>query len=227
MHRRPVVAAVTVIVALTACGVTADSPPPTAAELRRALLTVDDLGPGFTAADGDDGGGDERDSGEVSSGSKQCRSLANRIGSRGGGDSDAEAAFFTADGAAVFHTYDRRDDSDADNVDVDELVELIDTCRTLTIDTGDSVGTAGLTGGPVDGLGEEAVELRLSFELTEPVEATFDGVLYLWQRDDVSGAVIAVDGLDPSTGDAVPVGVDRARGWAETADRRLVAVIEG
>lgn len=227
MHRRPVVAAVTVIVALTACGVTGDSPPPTAAELRRALLTVDDVGDEFTPADGGESDEEDESPSEVSGGSKQCRSLVDRIGRRDGEENDAEATFFTSEGATVSQAYNLRGgDDDADDVDVDEVVEFIDTCRTVTIDTGDSVGTAGITGGPIDGLGDEAVEVRLAFELTEPVEATFDGALYLWQRDDVSGAVIAVDGLDPSTGDAVPVGVDRARGWAETADRRLVDVID-
>ena len=221
---RTVLVALAVTVTLASCGVTADPPPPTVAELRQTLLTVDDVGPGFTAADGD--GDDEDDEGPSDvGGSKRCRSLAARIGGRGSEDSDAEAAFFTADGAAVFHAYDRPD-GDGDDLDVDEVVELIDTCRTVTIDTGDSVGKARITGGPVDGLGDEAVELRVSLELTEPVEAAVESVFYLWQRDSVSGLVGAVDGIDPSTGEAVPVGLDQARDWAETADRRLADVIE-
>lgn len=225
---RALVGSFAVAVMLSSCGVTADSsPPPTAAELRRALLTADDLGERFTAFTGE--GDDDDDENPLGlRGSERCQALVDRVGGQRGGDNDAEATFFTDDGATVFNTYDRRGDGDGDaDADVDEVVELIDTCRTLTIDSNDLTGKGQISGGRVDDLGDDGVELRLAFELTEPIEASFEGVLYLWERDDVTSAVIAVDGVDPVSGETIPVGVDQARDWAAIADRRLADVIDG
>lgn len=214
--------AAALLVALAACGVTVDSPPPTAAELQRALLSLEDVGEGYTDVTGED----DDDSDDLKFDEpEECRELTASF-EETADEPLAEVKFEDPNQAGIENAYELRDvDGESE---VDSFIEAAEACSALPFDGADGfTGELRLSAQRVDGLGDEALELSFEIEFTSPLELTLGGVGYYWRRDDVLASVTGIDGIDEDTIEVVPLDEGRIRELAGIADRRLADVLDG
>lgn len=204
-----------------ACGVDVESPPPTEAELQQALLTLEDVGEGYTDVTGEDEeeGPDEADFDYP----EGCRQVAERF-QDSGSESLAEVTFDDENESSIENSYDLRAEVE---IGVDTFLDVVEACPTLTYDSNELTGELRLSGKRIEGLGDKAIEVRFESEITSPIEVSVEGVGYYWERGEVVAGVAGVGGIDQQTLEAVPLEEGRVRELAGTADRRLAEVLDG
>ncbi len=220
---RLVVAAV-LVATVAACGVDVASPPPTRAELQRALLTLEDVGERYA-----DVTGEEEEEEEVKSLDEAfdypegCRQVAERF-EDGGDESLAKVTFDDDDDeSSIENSYDLRSEVE---IGVDTFLDVVEACPVLPYDSNELTGELRLSGKRIDGLGDKAIEVRFESEFTSPIEVTVVGVGYYWERGEVVAGVSGVGGIDQQTLEAAPFDEGRVRELAGIADRRLAEVID-
>lgn len=190
------------------------APDLSASELEGALLTVDDVGEGFSEEPADDD--DELDPDDLDA-SDECKELLEVFDSTESTNTMASREFRAESGESVSHSIAIPSD---DAPKFDELANVVDECDELSFSTTEVSGTMRIAEGEPLGVGERSFTMESAVELTEPLEATFTFVVIYWERD---GLISWVE-VAPSIGAEVDDG--EARTLAETADGRLVELLD-
>lgn len=195
-------------------------------DLRPALLTLDDLGNEFSPASDDDEDDtldlDEADMDE------DCREALERFAAGGEDDEDESlmAAFERrSDGVGVEHELDI---IDADEPTLGEVADALGQCDRIAYEDQGVPVELRLSVSDVEGLGEEALALDLTIDVTVMAGAQVTAEAYglMVVRDGTASTVFVTGPLDPATLEAGPVDRDLARELAGTADGRVQQALD-
>ncbi len=220
-HARVLALAVVLTVAATGCGITGEAAdaPTTRAELRRALLTAEEVGQDFAVDEDEDDGADTEF--DVSG---NCRRLVDQFESQADRPPAAKVDFENRDTQSTVgqSLHFARDLAPT----LGEYLRFMRTCGDLPFAR--DAGTMRLSGERVDGLGDDAIRIRAEVEVQGlgPGTLRIRGSGYLWIHDNVAAQVFAFDGL--SVPDLTPIRLPAgfARKLAEKADRKLARVLD-
>jgi hypothetical protein len=184
-------------------------------DLEPALLTEDEVGEGFTE---DTRGGGEVTSDELDT-SAECREAFGMVDDV---DAQAEADFVGEADAIVAHTLTLVVEGQPS---LSRMRDVLNQCEIGWADEQVEGGLA-LSVDEIDGVGDEAVEIEIVYEIaSEGVEITADGYGILSRRDGVQSAVF---GVGPTGGtESEPADRDLIRALAQRADEKLSDVLEG
>lgn len=223
-----------VAVALVAAGVAFmiasgddDSTPPDLSEsdMESALLTVDDVGEGFTE-DPPDGDDDSPMTADDIEASEECTDVYERFSELEEQDPDVAREMVTERGRiSVQHEISLPNEAQPPIELMDEFVEA---CPEVRYDDGESSGTIRFDlGDPVDGIDSPSRVLGYEIEITEPFDVEATSTMVIWERDGVMSTVTVTafeGGTDQPAGEDV-VAPPRVDELALIADGKLADVM--
>ena len=224
-----------VAAALAAAGVVfvivsgdSESTPPDLSEsdMESALLTVDDVGEGFTEDPPDSDDGDSTMNADDIEASEECTDVYERFSEMEESDPDVGREMVTeGDRLSVQHEISLRNEGEPPIELIDEFVEA---CPEVNYDDGESSGTIRFDlGDPVDGIDSTSRVLGFELEITEPFDVVATSTMVIWERDGVISTVSVTEfeiiGTEtPAAGDIDPPPVDEL---ALRADEKLADLI--
>jgi hypothetical protein len=189
------------------------------ADLEPALLTVDDVGEGFTPTRDEDEDTLDLDEADMD---EECREALQRFAAGDDDEGDNLKATFERerDGVGVEHELALVDSGEPT---LDQVADALGRCDRIAYEDQGRPVEMLMSVGEVDGLGEEALELDLSVTVTVMADAeiTVEAYALVVIRDDTASTVFVTGALDPTTLVPGPVDRDLARQLAATADERI------
>ena len=194
------------------------------ADLEPALLTADDLGEGF-AVDSDDSDDDET-SFEDADMAPDCREALDRFEAEDTGDENGLQADFerSNDGVTVSQELSLIESGEPT---IREIADGLRRCERISYEEDGQQVEMRFGVDDVDGLGDEAIGVEMSFdlELMQGVGVTLEAYGLIVARDGVTSGVMVTGPLDPITLESGSVDRDLARDLAERADEKLQQVL--
>ena len=206
------------------------------AEMRRALLEVDDVGDGFTEEDDGSGGADvgEIPSEDVET-SDECVALLEEYEDAEGDEAVLFAPTTDEDGASLPSAEVTFDDDDGVEVnqgittDEDTLGQarrFVEACEELAYD-GEDEGVGEVTFSVDDGpdVGDASIRVDITVSTTEPVEVEAGLAAVLWARDGIVSSVTLSGAIDDDL-EAEDPDEDLLEDLVQEADERLQEAID-
>lgn len=192
---------------------------PTSEELEAILPAASDIGTGWTEDDSDDDDGDEDTSFE-----DQCPEVAD-LGLDEDDDSDEVDQSFTDTDERQLEVTLKPSAETVDDEELAAFVDAINGCGTITDTDDEGITTSFDLEAMTDGdYGEQGIRLQADVTISGeglPKELTLTLYGLLWREGTVGVQVVAFDGIDDNTFEAVPFDTDVLVGVADDLDAQV------
>ena len=206
----------------------------TLADLEPALLTTEDVPPGYVVSDDDDGEGEDDEPLTVDDVETDpaCQEVLEQLEGSGADEGESDEAVLTAelerpdDNASV--THDLWLGTPGDRT-IGEVADLLRECDSVSYEA-DEMGTQAemrMSVEEVDGLGDDAIAVEVDIEIGGALTIELQSHGLLWSRDGVESNLFVDGAFDEVTLEALPPDRDLARSAAEAVDERIREVTGG
>ena len=187
-------------------------------ELQGALLTAEEVGPGFEDTTDDDSEDTQYEA------SPECEELIAQFERTDQQDDNLEVELTKGDGELLLtHSIESLEEGDPG---IDEVRTALETCDEVTFTDASSEGTLAFAPESIEDIGDEATGATIDFTFSDEDETvTLEGYGVFFVRDGIGGSVTVLAGVDDAQN---PLPIDRTfvTQTATKADEKLQRVID-
>jgi hypothetical protein len=204
----------------------ADGPPAglTLADLEPALLTADDVGPGFQLEESGDEGEDVLGSNDFEA-SEECEIAFDAFEANQADREELGVEFTNVEDGSFQHDLSI---PHTDEASLAEVRSTIEECDTLRLDDEELSGELRFETSDVDAIGDDAMGMTIEVDIVAqgfPFSFTMYGIL--WERDGVHSTLAGFGGFDQANLAGIDIDPGRVEELARTVDQRLADVLSG